>query len=127
MSIKTHFCKELASDMNVSDSKAESLDNKLEKTEPNPFRTNTLKRKYKSQSTTKHNREMKEHSIQQKGFTKKSFGGTQKRLEHLMIDLETTASTEGWSKHFMVLIKNSTDTLTTKNSLRTKPWLYLKP
>lgn len=58
---------------------------------------------------------MKQHYIQQKGLSDKPFDGTQQSLEHLMVDLEMTANARGWHKYFMVRMKNSAVTYTTKN------------
>ena len=102
MKIKTNFYKDISPDMDVSDSEAESTDEELQYTDLKPHRTNTLKRKYKSQATTKHNNEMKQHSIQQKVFTTKCFDGTTTSLENHMVKLEITASTQGWNKLFMI-------------------------
>ena len=93
MKIKTNVYKEVSPDMNVSDSEAESTDEELEDNDLEPHRINNLKRKYKGQETRKHNSEMKQHSIQQKGFTDKLFEITLTGLENLMVYLETTAST----------------------------------
>ena len=93
MKIKTKVYKEISPDMNVFDSEAESTDAELQDTDLNQYRTNTLKCKYKGQAKMKHNNEMKQHSIQQKGFTAKLFEGTQTGLETLMVELETAAST----------------------------------
>ena len=71
MKIKETVYKEISSDLNVSDSEAECTDEELQDIDLKQHRTKTLKRKYKSQAISKHNNEMKQHSIQQKGFTTK--------------------------------------------------------
>jgi hypothetical protein len=93
MKIKETVYKDVSPDLIVSDSEAESTDADLQDIDLKPHRTKTLKHKYKSQATTKHNNEMKQHSIQKKGFTTKLYEGTPKGLESFMIELETTAST----------------------------------
>ena len=71
--IKEDFYKDISPDLNVSDSEAESTDVDLQDIELKLYRTKTLKRKYKSQGTTKNNNDMKQHLIQQKVFTTKLF------------------------------------------------------
>ena len=115
MKIKTKVYKEVSSDMNVSDSEADSTDAELEDNILNQYRTNTIKHKYKCQAKTKHNSEMKQHLIQQKGFTQKLFKGTPIGLENLMVDLETTASTRGWNKLFMIQMRINPGPLDTLN------------
>ena len=58
---------------------------------------------------------MKQHSIQQKVFTEILFDSTLTSLEHLMVDLETTVSTRGWNKRFMIRINTSPGRCNTLN------------
>ena len=102
MKIKTKVFKEVSPDMYVSDSEADSADAELEDNILNQYRRITLKHKYKGQATREPNSEMKQHSIQQKGFTEKLFEGTPTSLENLIVDLIMTASTRGWNKLFMI-------------------------
>ena len=53
MAIKIDIYKEVSLDMNISDSEAEYLDDKIENEDLKPYRTNTLKQKYKCQATSK--------------------------------------------------------------------------
>ena len=87
MKINAKVYKDISPDMNVSDSEAESTDEELQDTDLSQYRTNTLKHKYKDQATTKHNNEMKQHLIQQKGFTTTLFDGTPKSLETLLVEM----------------------------------------
>ena len=120
MKIRENVYKDVSPDLNVSDSEAESTDADLQDIDLKPHRTKTLKRKYKSQATTKHKNEMKQHSIQQKGFTTKLFEGTPTSLESLMIELEMTASTWGWNKLFMIRMNVSPGWLDTLNFFSNK-------
>ena len=115
MKIKETVYKTISENLNVSESEAQTSDEELEDNDLKPYRTNKLKRKYESQATTKHNNEMKQHSIQQKGFTTKLYKGTPNALESFMIKLETTASTRGWNSLFMIRMNVSPGQLDTLN------------
>ena len=102
MKINETVYKRISENLNVSDSEAESSDEELEDAELKPYRTDKLKRKYESQANTKKNNEMKQHSIQQKGFTEKLFDGASGSIESFTIELETTSRTRGWNSLFMI-------------------------
>ena len=85
MATKIRKHKTISENLNVSASEAESSDDKLEDAKLKPFRTDILKRKYESQANKKNNNEMKQYSIQQKGFTERLFNGTSVSIESVMI------------------------------------------